>query len=51
MKMLQGRREDDKGREITRDVFQRKVSDRARELWKEKGTVEEKWGAMKTALS
>ena len=42
VKMLQCRSEDDKGREITRGVFQRKLSDRARELWKEKGTVEEK---------
>ena len=50
VKMLQGRSEDDKGRETTRGVFQRKVSDRARELWREKGTVEEKWGAVKAAL-
>ena len=49
VKMLQGRSEDDKGRETTRDVFQRMVSDRARELWREKGTVE-KWGTVKTAL-
>ena len=44
------RSEDDEGRETTRGVFQRKVSDRARELWKKKGTVEEKWGAVKAAL-
>ena len=50
VKMLQGRSEDDKGRETTRGVFLRKVSDRARELWKEKVTVEEKWGAVKAAL-
>ena len=48
--MLQGRSEDDKGRETTRGVFQRKVSDRARELWREKGRVEDKWGAVKAAL-
>ena len=49
VKMLQGRGEDNIGRETTSGVFQRKVSDRARELWKEKGTVE-KWGAVKAAL-
>ena len=37
VKMLLGRSEDDKGRETTRGVFQRKVSDRARKLWKRKG--------------
>ena len=50
VKMLQRGSVDDKGRETTRGVFQRKVSDRARELWKEKWTVEEKWGAVKVAL-
>ena len=50
VKILQGRSEADKGGETTRGVFQRKVCDRARELWKEKETLEEKWGAVKAAL-
>ena len=42
VKILQGRSEIDKVRETTRGVFQKKVIDRARELWKKKGSVEEK---------
>ena len=42
VKILQGKSGDDKGREKTRGVFQRKVNDSTRELWKEKRTVEEK---------
>ena len=39
MKILHSTSEDNKGRETTRGVFQRKVSDRLKELWKEKESV------------
>lgn len=44
---LKGRSVDDDGQNTTRELFHEQV---AKEKWSAKGTVEEKWTAIKTAL-
>ena len=48
---LRGRSVDDDGENTTRGLFQEQVSTRAKEAWKNGGTVEEKWSALRSALT
>ena len=47
---LQGRSEDDEGRNTVRGEFQSKVCEQMKELRKEDGSVEGKWSVIKLAL-
>ena len=48
---LMGKSTDDNGQNTTRGMFQEQVCSLAKEKWNAEGTVEEKWTAIKTALT
>ena len=48
---LHGRRVDENGKITTRGCFQDGVCTKVKELWKNEGTVEEKWTAIRSALT
>ena len=51
MAKLKGRSVDDDGQNTTRGLFQERVVSLTKEKWTAEGTVEEKWMAIKTALT
>lgn len=48
---LKSRSVDDNGQNTTRGLFQEHVCSKPKEQWTNNGTVEEKWIAIKTALT
>ena len=48
---MRGRRVDENGKITTRGCFQDGVCTKVKELWKNEGTVEEKWTAIRSALT